>query len=132
MMEQLDYNCVSLVCRLGMDDAVWSPRRLQESGSVLDGEIAAAFFDAVLIHADAERLLSDEHFTVTARCSRPGRVRKASSRATDPPPGWRGNPTVNFHGHAAPMRASVDDGSRRAPYKKARGREARLGTWAMC
>ena len=31
---------------------------------LLDGDIAAAFFEAVLIHADTARLLSDDHFTV--------------------------------------------------------------------
>ena len=48
-----------------MDDAVWSPTTFTKNRDrLLDGDIAAAFFDAVLIHADTKRLLSDEHFTV--------------------------------------------------------------------
>ena len=48
-----------------MDDAVWPPTTFTKNRDrLLDGDVAAAFFDAVLIHADAARLLSDEHFTV--------------------------------------------------------------------
>jgi len=31
---------------------------------LLDGDIAAGFFDAVLMHANSAQLVSDEHFTV--------------------------------------------------------------------
>jgi len=66
LMEQLDYN---LLCRwfvgLGMDDAVWAPTTFTKNRDrLLDGDIAAAFFEAVRHHADADRLLADDHFTV--------------------------------------------------------------------
>src|SRR6266511_6284925 len=66
LMEQLDYNLLfRWFVGLGMDDAVWSPTTFTKNRDrLLAGDIAAAFFDAVLIHADSERLLSDEHFTV--------------------------------------------------------------------
>src|SRR5678810_83732 len=66
LMEQLDYNLLfRWFVGLGMDDAVWSPTTFTKNRDrLLDGDIAAAFFDDVLIHADAARLLSDEHFTV--------------------------------------------------------------------
>jgi hypothetical protein len=32
------------------------------------GDIAAACFDAILIHADTARVLSDEHFTASSGC----------------------------------------------------------------
>ena len=66
LMEQLDYNLLfRWFVGLGMDDAVWSPTTFTKNRDrLLDGDIAAAFFDAVLIHADSARLLSDEHFTV--------------------------------------------------------------------
>ena len=66
LMEQLDYNMLfRWFVGLGMDDAVWSPTTFTKNRDrLLDGDIAAAFFEAVLIHADTERLLSDEHFTV--------------------------------------------------------------------
>jgi transposase len=56
---------VPLVRGLNMDDAIWdvtvftkNPERL------LDGDIAEAFFQAVLQQARERNLLSDEHFTV--------------------------------------------------------------------
>ena len=66
LMEQLDYNLLfRWFVGLGMDDAVWVPTTFSKNRDrLLDGDIAAAFFDAILIHADTERLLSDEHFTV--------------------------------------------------------------------
>jgi transposase len=66
LMEQLDYNLLfRWFVGLGMDDAVWSPTTFTKNRDrLLGGDIAAAFFDAVLIHADRERLLSDDHFTV--------------------------------------------------------------------
>src|SRR6202045_3706938 len=66
LMEQLEYNLLfRWFVGLGMDDAVWAPTTFTKNRDrLLDGDIAAAFFDAVLIHADTERLLSDEHFTV--------------------------------------------------------------------
>ena len=66
LMEQLDCNLLfRWFVGLGIDDAVWVPTTFTKNRDrLLDGDIAAAFFDAILIHADTERLLSDEHFTV--------------------------------------------------------------------
>src|SRR6187455_2435924 len=66
LMEQLDYNLLfRWFVGLGMDDAVWSPTTFTKNRErLLDGDIAAAFFDAIVIHADRERLRSSEHFTV--------------------------------------------------------------------
>ena len=95
LMEQLDYNLLfRWFVGLGMDDAVWSPTTFtKDRDRLLDEDVAAAFFDVVVLHADTERLLSDEHFTSTGRCSRPGRVTRASGHATRSrrrvPPRWR-------------------------------------------
>src|SRR5918994_2842977 len=66
LMEQLDYNLLfRWFVGLGIDDAVWAPTTFTKNRDrLLDGDIATAFFDAILIHAETERLLSDEHFTV--------------------------------------------------------------------
>src|SRR6516162_6146848 len=66
LMEQLDYNLLfRWFVGLGMDDAVWSPTTFTKNRDrLLDGDIAAAFFEAALLHADTERLLSAEHFTI--------------------------------------------------------------------
>jgi transposase len=62
LMEQLDCNTLfRWFVGLGMDDAVWSPTTFTKNRDhLLDGDIAAVFFQAVLLHADSERLLSDE------------------------------------------------------------------------
>ena len=53
-MEHLVYNLLfRWFVGLGMDDAVWSPTTFTKNRDrLLDGEIAAAFFDAIVIHAD--------------------------------------------------------------------------------
>src|SRR5262245_5545883 len=66
LIEQIEYNLLfRWFVGLGIDDAVWAPTTFTKNRDrLLDGDIAAAFFDAVLLHADTARLLSDEHFTV--------------------------------------------------------------------
>jgi transposase len=131
LMEQLDYNLLfRWFVGLGMDDGVWSPTTFTKNRDrLLDGDIAAAFFDAVLIHAGRERLLSDDHFTVDGTLLEAWASQKSfQPRDQDPPAGGGGNPTVNFHGQRrsnATHQSTTDPDARL--YKKARGREARLG-----
>ena len=131
LMEQLDYNLLfRWFVGLGMDDAVWSPTTFTKNRDrLLDGDIAAAFFDAVLIHADSKRLLSDEHFTVDGTLLESWASQKSfRPRDEEPPPTGGSNPTVNFHGQRrsnATHQSTTDPDARL--YKKARGREARLG-----
>lgn len=131
LMEQLDYNLLfRWFVGLGMDDAVWSPTTFSKNRDrLLDGDVAGAFFEAVLIHADRERLLSDDHFTVDGTLLEAWASQK-SFRPRDPePPGAAGEPPPeNFHGHQrrnATHQSTTDPDARL--YKKARGREARLG-----
>ena len=131
LMEQLDYNLLfRWFVGLGMDDAVWSPTTFTKNRDrLLDGDIAAAFFDAVLIHADSKQLLSDEHFTVDGTLLEAWASQKSfQPRDQDPPANGGGNPTVDFHGQRrtnATHQSTTDPDARL--YKKARGREARLG-----
>jgi transposase len=133
LIEQLDYNLLfRWFVGLGMDDAVWSPTTFTKNRArLLDGDIAAAFFDAVLLHADTARLLSDEHFTVDGTLLEAWASQKSfrpRDEDQDPPAAGGANPTVNFHGQ---RRTNATHQSRTDPdarlYKKARGREARLG-----
>ncbi|HEX2462937.1 MAG TPA: IS5 family transposase [Vicinamibacterales bacterium] len=131
LMEQLEYNLLfRWFVGLGMDDAVWSPTTFTKNRDrLLDGDIAAAFFEAVLIHADSERLLSNEHFTVDGTLLEAWASQKSfRPRDDDPPSEAGGNPTVNFHGQrrSNATHQSITDPDARL-YKKARGREARLG-----
>jgi transposase len=131
LMEQLDYNLLfRWFVGLGMDDAVWSSSTFTKNRNrLLDGDIAAAFFEAVLIHADTARLLSDDHFTVDGTLLEAWASHKSfRPRDQDPPAPGGGNPTVNFHQQRrsnATHRSTTDPDARL--YKKARGREARLG-----
>jgi len=131
LMEQLDYNLLfRWFVGLGMDDAVWSPTTFTKNRDrLLDGDIASAFFEAVLLHADTERLLSDEHFTVDGTLLEAWASQKSfRPRDEEPPPDGGGNPPVNFHGQRrsnATHQSTTDPDARL--YKKARGREARLG-----
>lgn len=131
LMEQLDYNLLfRWFVGLGMDDPVWSPTTFTKNRDrLLTGDIAAAFFEAILIHADTAHLLSHEHFTVDGTLLEAWASQKSfRPRDEDPPTGAGGNPTVNFHGQRRrnATHASTTDPDARL-YKKARGREAHLG-----
>jgi transposase len=131
LMEQIDYNLLfRWFVGLGMDDAVWAPTTFTKNRDrLLAGDIATAFFDAVLMHADSARLLSDEHFTVDGTLLHAWASQKSfRPRDEDPPAPGGGNPTVNFHGQRrsnATHQSTTDPDARL--YKKARGREAHLG-----
>jgi transposase len=66
LMEQLEYNLLfRWFVGLEMDDRVWDVTVFTKNRDrLLDGEIAEAFFEAVLVQARSSGLLSDEHFTV--------------------------------------------------------------------
>jgi transposase len=77
LMEQLQYNLLfRWFVGLGMDDPVWAPTTFTKNRDrLLAGDVAQAFFDAVMAQAQAARLLSDGTSPSTARCRkrRPGR-----------------------------------------------------------
>src|SRR2546422_9294021 len=66
LMEQLDYNLLfRWFVGLNMDDSIWDVTVFTKNRErLLDGDIAEAFFQAVLKQAGERSLLSDEHFTV--------------------------------------------------------------------
>ncbi len=66
LMEQLDYNLLyRWFVGLNMDDPIWDVSVFTKNRQrLLDGEVADAFFDAVLAQARRRQLLSNEHFTV--------------------------------------------------------------------
>jgi transposase len=66
LMEQLDYNLLfRWFVGLNMDDSIWDVTVFTKNRErLLDGDIAEAFFQAVLQQARERDLLSDEHFTV--------------------------------------------------------------------
>ena len=124
LMEELEYNLLyRWFVGLGMDDPVWVPTTFTKNRDrLLEGEVARAFFDAVLAQAEEKRLLSSEHFTVDGtlieawashksfqpkKRSRPNSRKKRRDRHRDDD--GPKNPTVNFRGqkrlndtHASP------------------------------
>jgi transposase len=103
LMEQLQYNLLfRWFVGLSMDDPVWVSTVFSKNRDrLLEGDIAAAFFDAVVAEAKAAGLLSDEHFTVDGTQLEAWASLKSFTRRGAPPsepPDDPGNPTVNFRG----------------------------------
>jgi transposase len=107
LMEQLDYNLLfRWFVGLNMDDAIWDATVFTKNRQrLLEGDIANAFFAAVLKQARQRNLLSDEHFTVDGTLLEAWAGQKSFRRMDDdrssPPAAGTGeesNPTINFHG----------------------------------
>ncbi len=130
LMEQLEYNILfRWFVGLGMDDPVWDATTFTKNRDrLLRGDIAEAFFQAVLLHAETERLLSDEHFTVDGTLLEAWASHKSfRPRDEDPPPPAGGNPSVNFRAERRlnDTHQSTTDPDARL-YKKSMGAPARL------
>jgi transposase len=105
LMEAIDYSVLyRWFVGLSMDDPIWSPTTFSKNRDrLLDGDIAGAFFDAVLRQAADAGLLSDEHFTVDGTLLEAwASLKRFRRRDADPPPPPDDprNPTVNFHGES--------------------------------
>ena len=132
LMEQLDYNLLfRWFVGLSMDDLVWDATVFSKNRDrLLEGDIARAFFERVLCHARAQRLLSDEHFTVDGTLIEAWAGQKSFKKkgtgaddSTDDP----GNPTIDFKGETRTNQThqSTTDPEARL-YKKAKGQESKL------
>jgi len=109
LMEQLDYNLLyRWFVGLTPDDPVWVPTVFSKNRDrLLEGNIAEAFFNAVLAVANRHHLLSHDHFTVDGTLLEAWASQK-SFRPKDHPepppsdddgPGHTGrNPSLNFKG----------------------------------
>jgi len=134
LMEQLDYNLLfRWFVGVGIDDAVWSPTTFSKNRDrLLNGDIAGAFFDAVRLHADTARLLSNEHFTVDGTLLEAWASHKSFQPRDTPPSdgaasGGGGNPAVDFRGQRrtnATHQSTTDPDARL--YRKSDGRPAQL------
>jgi transposase len=135
LMEQLDYNFLfRWFVGLSIDDPVWNVTVFTKNRDrLLKGEVAEAFFAAVLGQAHQRGLLSDEHFTVDGTLieawagqksfkRKSGTADESSPRDDDP-----GNPSVDFHGERRrnDTHGSTTDAEARL-FRKGLGKEARL------
>ncbi len=133
LIEQLDYNLLfRWFVGLSMDDPVWDVTVFTKNRErLLAGEVAQAFFNAVLDQARSHDLLSAEHFTVDgtlveAWASLKSFKRKGEDSQT-PPDDDPSNPSVDFHGErrANATHQSTTDPEARL-YKKSPGSAAKL------
>jgi transposase len=131
LIEQLQYNLLfRWFVGLSMDDPVWDATTFSKNRDrLLDGDIAEAFFQEVLVEARTARLLSDDHFTVDGTLLEAWASHKSFRRRGTPPdtPDDPGNPTVNFRGDERKNEThqSTTDPDARL-YKKSTGSEAKL------
>src|SRR6187399_2261570 len=132
LMEEIDYSVLfRWFIGLSMDAPVWSPSTFSKNRDrLLEGDIAAAFFDAVRGQAAAAGLLSDEHFTVDGtQLEAWASLKSFTRRDAGPrePPDDPGNPTVDFRGDRRSNATHVSTTDPDAQlYKKADGQKSVL------
>lgn len=134
LMEQLRYNMLfRWFVGLSIDEAVWDVTVFTKNRErFLKGEIAQAFFAAILEQARQVGLLSDEHFTVDGTLIEAWASHKSFRPIGDaePPPGGdaQSNPTVDFKGEkrSNATHRSVTDPDARL-YRKSKNTAAILG-----
>jgi len=136
LMEQLDYNLLfRWFVGLAMDAPIWDVTVFTKNRErLLEGDVAAEFFQAVLGQPGVKALLSDEHFSVDgtlieAFASMKSFKPKAAGSGV-PPAGDAGggrNAERDFHGEKRTnaTHASTTDPDARL-FRKGRGKEAKL------
>src|SRR6201993_1308531 len=131
LMEQLDYNLLfRWFVGLSMDAPIWDVTVFTKNRErLLEGDVAAKFFAAVLDQAEVKQLLSDEHFSVDGTLIEAWASMKSFRRkdGSDDPPGPGRNSPRDFGGEklSNETHASTTDPDVRL-YKKAMGAAARL------
>jgi transposase len=137
LMEQLDYNLLfRWFVGLSIDDAVWDATVFcKNRDRLLNGDIAAKFFVAVLNLPQVRKLLSSEHFSVDGTLIEAWASMKSfvPKDGGDPPSGkGRGssgsrNADSNFHGEKRTndTHSSTTDPDARL-FRKGAGKEAKL------
>lgn len=133
LMEQLDYNLLfRWFVGLNMDDEVWVPTVFSKNRDrLLEGEIAQAFFQAVVEKVRQRGLLSDEHFSVDGTLLEAWASQKSFQKREGGGESESGgdvsNPTVDFHGE---KRSNQTHCSRTDPQallaRKSKSKEAKL------
>ncbi len=131
LMEQMDYNLLfRWFVGLSVDEPVWVPTVFSKNRErMLEGDIAAAFMDAVLNQGEVKVLLSAEHFSVDGTLIQAWASMKSFRRkdGKDEPPGPGRNATRDFHKETRSneTHASTTDPDARLARKGA-GKEAKL------
>jgi transposase len=87
LMEQLQYSCLfRWFVGLEIDEKVWVPTVFSKNRErLLEGDVAQAFFHAVLAQAREKDLLSDEHFSVDGTLLEAWASMKSFRKKEEPP-----------------------------------------------
>jgi transposase len=87
LMEELNYNLLyRWFVGWSADEAVWDVTVFTKNRErLLEGDIAQAFFEAVLQQAEEQHLLSDEHFTVDGTLIEAWASRRSFQEKQEPP-----------------------------------------------
>jgi transposase len=133
LMEQLDYNLLfRWFTGLGIDDPVWDVTVFTKNRDrLLQGDIAARFFQAVLGQPEVRVLLSNEHFSVDGTLIEAWASLKSfkpkDGPGDGPPSGGGRNAERDFHGEKRTnaTHASTTDPDARL-IRRGRGKEAKL------
>ena len=132
LMEQLEYNLLfRWFVGLNIDDSVWDATVFSKNRDrLLNADVATAFFKAVRAEAEAQDLVSDEHFTVDGTLLEAWASLKSFKKVDEEPaapPDDPGNPTVDFHGETRTndTHASTTDPDAKLA-RKGKGKEAKL------
>jgi transposase len=132
LMEQLNYNLLfRWFVGLSADDPVWDTTVFcKNRDRLLDGDIAAKFFIAVLNQPQVSKLLSNEHFSVDGTLIEAWASMKSFVPKDGPPPEDQGggrNAGRDFHGEKRKndTHASTTDPDARL-FRKGAGKEAKL------
>lgn len=134
LMEQREYNLLfRWFVGLNLDEAVWDATVFSKNRDrLLEGDLATAFFGAVVEQARQSDLLSEEHFSVDGTLLQAWAGQKSFRRKEEaaeklPDDDDRGNPTLDFRGE---KRSNRTHGSTTDPdallAKKSQGKEAKL------
>jgi len=132
LMEQLNYDLLfRWFVGLNMDDKVWDATVFsQNRDRLLGGEVARAFFEAVVKQARAAGLMSDEHFSVDGTLIEAWAGQKSLRRSDGsdgPTAGGGRNPEANFHGEKRSNDTHVSKTDPEAMLaRKSNGRESKL------
>src|SRR5215210_2637973 len=132
LMERLDYDLLfRWFVGLGIDDPAWDHSTFSKNRDrLLEGDIAAKFFAAVLAQKRVKKLMSTEHFSVDGTLIAAWASMKSfkpRGGSGDPPSGGGRNADVDFHGQKRrnDTHASTTDPEARL-YRKGAGKEATL------
>ena len=131
LMEQLDYNLLfRWFVGLSMDAPIWDVTVFTKNRErLLEGDVAAKFFGAVLDQAEVKQLLSNDHFSVDGTLIEAWASIKSFRRkdGKDKPPGPGRNGERSFHKE---KRSNETHGSTTDPdarlYRKGDGQGAKL------